>query len=102
MEFLSLVFDAKLIPWVFVVNILGLWLKRMKLPEWAPPIPLLLFMASFVVCTLFGWLHLEVDSGKAVAQMILEYGLCNGVLITLIAIFGYDVFHAYRKKEYTV
>ena len=47
MEILSLIFDAKLIPWVFVVNILGLWLKRMKLPEWAPPIPLLLWRPSW-------------------------------------------------------
>ena len=100
MEILSIIFDTDLLPWVFVLNIAGLWLKRAKLPSWLPPLPILLFALSFIICCVFGWIHTEGEGVKAVAQVVLEYGLGNGLLMTLVATWGYDIVHAYKKKEY--
>lgn len=97
---LSIVIDPKLLPWVLFLNVAGIWLKRGKLPSWMPPIPILLFLISFIICCVFGWIHTEATGAKAMLQIILEYGLANGLVMTLIATWGYDIVHAYTKKEW--
>lgn len=92
-------FDYRLIPWVFVLNIVGYWLKKLPLPKWVPPTPLLLMLASFLVCTSFGWAHTDVEGAKAVYVSIFEYGLGNGAIVAMLAIFGYDSVHAFTKRR---
>ena len=92
-------FDYRLIPWVFVLNIIGYWVKKLDLPKWVPPTPLLLMLASFLVCTGFGWAHTDVTGAKAVFISIVEYGLGNGAIVAMLAIFGYDSIHAFTKRR---
>lgn len=92
-------FDYRLIPWVFVLNIIGYWAKKVTLPKWLPPIPLLLFVASFFVCAGFGWAHTDVVGSKMVFVSIVEYGLGNGAIVAMLAIFGYDSVHAFTKRK---
>lgn len=92
-------FDYRLIPWVFVLNIIGYWTKKMNLPKWVPPTPLLLMLASFLICTGFGWAHTDVVGAKAIFVSIVEYGLGNGAIIAMLAIFGYDSVHAFTKRR---
>lgn len=99
---LSIVIDPALLPWVLVLNVAGVWMKRAKLPSWMPAIPILLFALSFVICCIFGFIHMEATSAKTAAQLVLEYGLRNGICMTLIATWGYDIVHSYKKKEYNV
>ena len=92
-------FDYRLIPWVFVLNIIGYWGKRMNLPKWVPPMPLLIMLSSFLVCCGFGWAHTDVAGAKAVFVAVVEYGLGNGAIVAMLAIFGYDSVHAFTKKR---
>lgn len=92
-------FDLRLIPWVFVLNIFGYWLKKITLPKWVPPTPLLLMLLSFIICTSFGWAHTDVEGAKAVYVSIIEYGIGNGAIVAMIAIFGYDSVHAFTKRR---
>ncbi len=98
MDLLSF-FDVNLIPWVLILNLLGAELKKHKRPAWLPPIPVLLFVVSFIICSLFGWARSSGEGGKAMVQAILQYGLGNGLIITLVSTFGYDVFKGYKKKS---
>lgn len=92
-------FDYRLIPWVFVLNIIGYWAKKLTLPKWVPPTPLLLMLASFFICAGFGWAHTDVVGSKALFVSIVEYGLGNGAIIAMLAIFGYDSVHAFTKRR---
>ena len=92
-------FDYRLIPWVFVLNIIGYWTKKLNLPKWVPPTPLLLMLASFLICSGFGWAHADVEGSKAIFVSIVEYGLGNGAIIAMLAIFGYDSVHAFTKMR---
>ena len=92
-------FDYRLIPWVFVLNIIGYWGKRMNLPKWVPPMPLLIMLSSFLICCGFGWAHTDVTGAKAVFVAVVEYGLGNGAIVAMLAIFGYDSVHAFTKKR---
>lgn len=90
--------DPQLLPWVFVLNILGYWLKKLVLPRWMPSMPVIIFMASFVVCCLFGWAHTDAVGAKAMVISIFQYGIGNGIAVAWAAIFGYDVFSSEKKK----
>lgn len=92
-------FDYRLIPWVFVLNIIGYWMKKMNLPKWVPPTPLILMLTSFLICTGFGWAHADVEGSSAIFVSIVEYGLGNGAIIAMLAIFGYDSVHAFTKRR---
>lgn len=103
MEILSLivgVFDKAVLPWVFVLNILGFWLKKIKTPKWLPPLPVLLFCIAFLIMTLFGWIFSDTNGVKAFAYCLL-YGLGNAILTTLLATFFYDVVHQINKRRTT-
>lgn len=91
-------FDYRLIPFVFVLNIIGYWGKRINLPKWLPPMPLLIMLSSFIICATFGWAHTSVEGAKAIFVSIVEYGLGNGSIVAMLAIFGYDSVHAFTKK----
>lgn len=102
MQMLSILIDPKLLPWVFVLNVAGIWLKRgkNKLPSWMFPIPVLLCFISIIICTIFGLIENDVNSARDMAKIIFEYAITNGLVMTLAATWGYDIFHAYLKKEY--
>ena len=91
-------FDYRLIPWIFVLNISGHFLKKMSLPKFVPPVPVLLIFASFLVCSGFGWAHCEVDGAKQMFVTIVEYGIGNGLCVAGMAIMGYDSFKGLAKK----
>ena len=90
--------DPCLLPWVAVTNVMGYWLKKEKLPGWIPPVPLLLFLANFLICSLIGWALTDAEGWKAIVIALLEYGIGNGLVITLVSTWGYDVVHAFAKK----
>lgn len=99
-ELLCGLIDPRLIAWVVVINIIGYWLKVKGLPKWCPPLPLLLFLISFVICTLFGWLVSgDLGGPKAAVMSIFFYGLGNGFLVAVTATWGYDIVHAIRKQR---
>lgn len=91
--------DAHLIPFAMVVWVFGYWFKRNGLPKWAPPLPLVLFLLSFVLCACYGWAHTTATGAKSLMIILVEYGLCNGALITFMSTFGYDIVHGYTKKR---
>lgn len=91
-------FDYRLIPWIFVLNISGHFLKKLNLPKFVPPVPVLLIFASFLVCCGFGWAHTEVEGAKQMFVAIVEYGLGNGLCVAGMAIMGYDSFKGLAKK----
>ena len=97
MQIISLL-DPILIFWAIVLNILGYHLKRIGLPKCAPPLPLLLYMVAFVPCFGLGWIGADGFSGKAALYAVL-YAISNAGLITLPAIFGYDIVHGFRKND---
>lgn len=98
MNFLSFI-DLSLAPWIVVANVLGYWMKRQKRPKWFPPIPLVIFMFNFIVCSLIGWALTDAIGGKALVIAILEYGIGNGIVVTVLSTYGYDVVHSFRKRE---
>lgn len=98
-DLLANLMDPKLIPWVLVLNILGYWLKKLRLPKFLPPLPVLLFAASFVVCCLFGWAHTEATGAKAMIITIMDYGIVNGLLVAFFAISGYDILKGFMSRK---
>lgn len=98
MSFLN-AFDLDLIPWIIFINVLGKQLKKIKMPSWLPPIPVLLLMASIAVCALFGWSHTTATGAKSVI-IVLEYGIGNGLLVGLTALGGYDIVHTFVKTTW--
>ena len=90
--------DPILIFWAVVLNILGYHLKRIGLPKGAPPLPLLLYLVAFVPCFGLGWVGVDGFSGKAALGAVL-YALSNAGLITLPAIFGYDIVHGFVRDK---
>lgn len=102
-QFISFVFsffDPRLVPFVLVMNVVGYWVKKVEIPKlkWCPPLPLLIFLVSFFVSALFGWLVTDAEGGKAIAMSILYYGLGNGLLIGFLSTSGYDIVHSFIKK----
>lgn len=91
-------FDYRLIPFVFVLNVIGYWGKRITLPKWVPPMPLIIMLFSFIICAMFGWAHTTVEGAKAIFVSVVEYGIGNGSIVAMLAIFGYDSVHAFTKK----
>ena len=100
-DLLSSFMDPKLIPWIVVLNIYGHWVKKLKSPKWAPPLPVQILALSFVICSLFGWAHTDAEGAKAMIIAIMDYGIVNGILIAFFATFGYDVWKGFssRRKE---
>ena len=100
-DLLANLMDPKLIPWIFVLNIYGYWMKKLRLPKWMPPLPVQIFALSFIVCSLFGWAHTGAEGVKAVIIATMDYGIVNGILVAFSATFGYDVYKGFvsRKKE---
>ena len=91
--------DPKLIPWIFVLNIAARWVKKLDLPKWMPPLPVLIMGTSFVICSLFGWAHTEAEGTKAMIIMIMDYGIVNGLQCALFAMGGYDIFKGFMSKR---
>ncbi len=91
--------DPSLLPWVVVANVFGYWLKKEKLPGWFPPIPLVIFLANFLICSVIGWALTDAEGWKAIIIALLDYGIGNGLVITLISTFGYDVVHSFTKRS---
>lgn len=98
LSFIFSFFDPRLVPFVFVLNALVFWIKKVGLPKWSPPLPLILMLLSFTICAVFGWVVTEATGTKAIIMSIVYYGLGNGLLIGFLSIFGYDIAHAFVKK----
>lgn len=98
LSFIFSFFDPRLAPFIFVLNIIGYWLKKTGLPKWAPPLPLLLVMLSFLISAVFGWVVTEAEGTKAIVLSILYYGIGNGLLIGFLSTSGYDIVHSFLKN----
>ena len=90
--------DSRLVPFVVNSVIFGYWLKRIDKPKWVPPVPALMFLCNFAVCAVFGWIHTTAPGAKAVIEAVGLYGIGNGLFITLVSTYGYDIFHNYQKQ----
>lgn len=99
MGFLS-VFDLDLLPWIVFIVILGRTLKKVNIPAWLPPLPVILLFTSFVVCALFGWFHSTVEGSERMVRTVLVYGLGNGCFVGLLSMGGYDIAHAFMKEKW--
>ena len=95
-------FDLDLLPWIVFIVILGRTLKRVRMPAWVPPIPVLLLMISFVLCALFGWWHTDLEGSERMISTVLIYGLGNGCFVALLAMGGYDIAHAFVKEKWAL
>lgn len=99
MGFLN-VFDLDLIPWIVFIVILGRTLKKVDMPTWVPPLPVVLLLVSFVICAGFGWCHTELQGSEKMVATVLTYGLGNGCFIALLAMGGYDIAHSFMKEKW--
>ena len=90
--------DPIMAVWIAVVMVAGYWLKRSRLPEWMPPLPVLLLIMFLVVCLIFGWLQYEVESWKGVERVLL-YGIGNGLVYTGFSFIVYDIGHGAIKRR---
>lgn len=99
MGFLS-VFDLNMLPWIAFIWILGAQLKKIqKYPTWCPPIPVILVLVSFLICALFGFGTVEVNSFAKSLKVVVFYGIGNGCFIALVAMGTYDIAHAFAKSK---
>lgn len=90
--------DPRLVPFVVNSVIFGYWLKRIDKPKWVPPVPALMFLCNFAVCSIFGWIHSTAYGAKAIVDAVGLYGIGNGLFITLVSTYGYDIWHNYQKQ----
>ena len=98
LSFIFSFFDPRLVPFILVLNVIGYWLKKVGLPKWSPPLPLLLLLLSFFISAIFGWVVTDGEDAKAIVMSILYYGLGNGLLIGFLSTSGYDIVHAFMKQ----
>ncbi len=101
MNFINFI-DASLLPWVLVMILAGQCLKRFSLPKWLPPMPVIIFILSFFVCSLFGCAECSYEGWRGFVLGILKYGIGNGLAITMISCYGYDLVHSVTKKVVSV
>lgn len=97
LKLLAVYLDPAMAVWIIVVMIAGYWLKRMKLPGWLPPLPVLLLAMYLVIGFIFGWLQYEVDSWRGLLRVLL-YGVGNGIIYTGFSFIIYDIAHGALKK----
>lgn len=90
--------DPIMATWIAVVMIAGYWLKRSRLPEWFPPLPVILLIMYLTVGLIFGWLQYEVTSWKGVERVLL-YGIGNGLVYTGFSFVIYDIGHGAIKRR---
>ena len=89
--------DPAMAIWIVVIMTAGYWLKRMSLPEWVPPLPVLLLAMYLAVGFVFGWLQYEVESWSGLVRVLL-YGIGNGIIYTGFSFIIYDIAHGAFKK----
>lgn len=83
--------DLLLLFWVPVLNIAAQWLKKRKLPDWFLPTPVCVWLLAQVICAVAG-------TGRTLGGYpgIIRYALCNGTVLTFIAVFCYDAYVGLR------
>ena len=97
LKLLASYLDPAMAIWIIVVMIAGYWLKRIKLPGWLPPLPVLLLAMYLVVGFIFGWLQYEVESWRGLLRVLL-YGIGNGIIYTGFSFIIYDIAHGAFKR----
>lgn len=90
--------DPNMAIWIFVVMIAGYWLKRTELPQWIPPLPVLLLAMYLVIGFAFGWMQYGVESWGGLLWVLL-YGAGNGIVYTGFSFIIYDIGHNSLKKS---
>lgn len=90
--------DPIMATWIAVVMIAGYWLKRMSLPKWFPPLPVILLIMYLAVSLFFGWLQYDVTGWKGVERVLL-YGIGNGIVYTGFSFIVYDIGHGAIKRH---
>lgn len=83
------VLDPAIFGWSFVIIALFHELKKLELPDWFPPIPLVVWLASFIVCFVLGLLKTQLlDFGDALYLEL--YALGNSLIVSGMAIGLFD------------
>lgn len=90
--------DPIMAIWIVVVMLAGFWLKRSRLPQWMPPLPVILLIMYLAIGLLFGWLQYEVTDWKGVERVLL-YGVGNGIVYTGVSFIIYDIAHGAIKRR---
>jgi len=108
MEYLKILIDWIQPKFLFVVPILlgaGWVLKNYsKVSNELIAIILLVFV-SFPICSIAGSFITDATGWESFFEIVVEYGVSQGVLVTAFAVIAYDVFHGVgkyrrdRKKE---
>lgn len=97
LKLLAATIDPLMAVWVIVIMVAGYWLKRTRLPDWAPPLPVLLLAMFLAIGFAFGWMQYGVDSWGGLA-MVVFYGVGNAIFFTGISFIVYDIAHGTIKK----
>jgi hypothetical protein len=71
-------------------------LKKLDLPDWFPPIPLVVWLASFVVCFVLGLLKSQlIDMGDALYLEL--YALGNSLIVSGMAVGLFDTGRGFKQ-----
>lgn len=84
------------LQWVVVVLVLvGMLLKRIpQIPNGV--IPVMLCCLSVMICTIYTFLRFRTGS---VMDMLMEYGIPDGIPLTATAAWGWDLCHGLSKAR---
>lgn len=99
MEFFSAllrVLDPAIFAWSVVIIALFNELKKLELPDWFPPIPLVVWLASFVVCFALGFLKSQLMGAVDVLYLEL-YALGNSLIVAGMAIGLFDTGRGFKQ-----
>lgn len=61
-------------------------------------LPLILFAVSFVICAVWGWFTSSYVGGARWVDSLLIAGLIHGMVVTSIAVWGWDTFYGAWKS----
>lgn len=62
-------------------------------------IPIILFVVSFVLCTIWGYCTSEYIGNTRLVDAFIMCGLIHGAIVTAIAAYGWDVVNGIKKAK---
>lgn len=98
LKLLASTIDPMMAIWIVVVMVAGYWLKRSRLPSWAPPLPVILLALFLAIGFAFGWMMYGATGWGGVLKVI-AYGAGNGIFYTGISFIVYDIAHNSLKQR---
>lgn len=90
------VLDPAIFAWSFVVIALFNELKKLDLPDWFPPLPLVVWLASFIICFVLGLLKSQLV-GLADTLYLELYALGNSFIVAGMAVGLFDTGRGFKQ-----